>query len=77
MNKTCICCFIQALEHVPNSVRLWKAAVELEGEEDAKIMLGRAVECCPTSVEVCSSGCLLFTEHSFSGSILISSFHLI
>ncbi len=44
-------CFV-ALEHVPNSVRLWKAAVELEKEEDARIMLSRAVECCPTSVEV-------------------------
>ena len=41
-----------ALEHIPNSVRLWKAAVELEEEEDARIMLSRAVECCPTSVEV-------------------------
>lgn len=41
-----------ALEHVPNSVRLWKAAVELEEPEDARIMLSRAVECCPTSVEV-------------------------
>lgn len=40
-----------ALEHIPNSVRLWKAAVELEDEEDARIMLSRAVECCPTSVE--------------------------
>ncbi|KAL7985679.1 hypothetical protein Chor_004249 [Crotalus horridus] len=42
----------KALEHVPNSVRLWKAAVELEEPEDARIMLSRAVECCPTSVEV-------------------------
>ncbi|XP_006723832.1 pre-mRNA-processing factor 6 isoform X1 [Pongo abelii] len=41
----------KALEHVPNSVRLWKAAVELEEPEDARIMLSRAVECCPTSVE--------------------------
>ncbi|CAJ0965970.1 unnamed protein product, partial [Ranitomeya imitator] len=41
-----------ALEHVPNSVRLWKAAVELEEPEDARIMLSRAVECCPTSVEL-------------------------
>ena len=41
-----------ALEHIPNSVRIWKAAVELEGPEDAQIMLSRAVECCPTSVEV-------------------------
>lgn len=41
-----------ALEMIPNSVRLWKQAVELENEEDARIMLSRAVECCPTSVEV-------------------------
>ena len=39
-----------ALEQIPNSVRLWKAAVELESAEDARIMLSRAVECCPTSV---------------------------
>ncbi len=45
-------CILAALEHVPNSVRLWKAAVELEKEDDARIMLSRAVECCPTSVEV-------------------------
>ena len=45
-------CVVTALEHIPNSVRLWKAAVELEDEEDARIMLSRAVECCPTSVEV-------------------------
>ena len=45
-------CVATALEHIPNSVRLWKAAVELEDEEDARIMLSRAVECCPTSVEV-------------------------
>ena len=44
--------FLVALEQIPNSVRIWKAAVELEGPEDAQIMLSRAVECCPTSVEV-------------------------
>lgn len=43
---------LAALEQVPNSVRLWKAAVELEEHDDARIMLSRAVECCPTSVEV-------------------------
>lgn len=42
----------KALEHIPNSVRLWKAAVELENPEDARILLSRAVECCPTSVEL-------------------------
>ena len=44
--------YLVALENIPNSVRLWKLAVELEEEEDARIMLSRAVECCPTSVEV-------------------------
>ena len=33
-------------------MRLWKEAVELEEPEDARILLGRAVECCPASVEV-------------------------
>jgi pre-mRNA-processing factor 6 len=44
--------FRKALEQVPNSVALWKSAVELEEEEDARIMLSRAVECCPTNVEL-------------------------
>jgi pre-mRNA-processing factor 6 len=34
------------------SVRLWKAAVELEDPEDARILHSRAVECCPTSVDL-------------------------
>ncbi|GLH16055.1 Protein crooked neck [Gryllus bimaculatus] len=42
----------KALEHIPNSVRLWKAGVELEDPEDARILLSRAVECCPTSVDL-------------------------
>lgn len=48
------CVFVThvALENVSKSVRLWKTAVELEEPEDARIMLSRAVECCPTSVEV-------------------------
>ncbi|XP_018654317.1 putative pre-mRNA splicing factor [Schistosoma mansoni] len=41
-----------SLEQVPNSVRLWKLAVELEDEDDARLMLSLAVECCPTSVEL-------------------------
>ena len=40
------------MEAIPNSVRLWKAAVELEEPYDAKILLSRAVECCPTSTEL-------------------------
>ena len=50
--ERCQCLAVAALEHIPNSVRLWKTAIELETEEDARIMLSRAVECCPTSVEV-------------------------
>ena len=42
----------KALEQIPNSVLLWKQAVELEDPEDARIMLARAVECCPTSTEL-------------------------
>ena len=42
----------KALENIPSSVRLWKAAVELEEPADARVLLGRAVECCPHSVEV-------------------------
>jgi len=37
----------RALERVPTSVRLWKAAVELAPADDARILLSRAVECCP------------------------------
>lgn len=37
----------RALERVPTSVRLWKAAVELANADDARILLSRAVECCP------------------------------
>ncbi len=42
----------KALENLPSSVRLWKAAIELEEPADARVLLGRAVECCPHSVEV-------------------------
>ena len=44
--------FRKALEQIPNSVRLWKAAIELETPSDARILLSRAVECCPTSTEL-------------------------
>jgi len=42
----------KGLEHIPDSVRLWKAVVELSNEEDARILLHRAVECCPLHVEL-------------------------
>ncbi len=37
----------RALERIPTSVRLWKAAVELANQDDARVLLSRAVECCP------------------------------
>ncbi len=42
--------FPQALERIPFSVSLWKAAIELVDEDDAKVLLDRAVECCPNQV---------------------------
>lgn len=42
----------QALERIPTSVRLWKAAVELASEDDARILLSRAVECCPQHTDL-------------------------
>ena len=42
----------RALEFVPNSVKLWKAAIELEEVSDARIMLTRAVECIPHCVDM-------------------------
>ena len=33
-------------------MRLWKALVELVEMEDAKVLLGRATECCPLSVDL-------------------------
>ncbi|PWA61392.1 pre-mRNA splicing factor [Artemisia annua] len=41
----------KGLEHILDSLRLWKAVVELANEEDAKLLLQRAVECCPLHVE--------------------------
>lgn len=42
-----------ALEVIPDSVKLWQAAVDVEEtEDDARIILGRAVECCPQSVDL-------------------------
>lgn len=42
-----------ALEHIPNSVRLWKETVNLESSQnDARILLSRAVEVIPLSVEL-------------------------
>ena len=44
---------LSALEHIPNSVRLWKETVNLESSAtDARILLSRAVEVIPLSVEL-------------------------
>jgi hypothetical protein len=32
---------LRALERIPHSVRLWKAAVELSDEDDARVLLVR------------------------------------
>ncbi|KAL8088172.1 protein STABILIZED1 [Apium graveolens] len=42
----------KGLEQIPDSVRLWKAVVELASEENARVLLHRAVECCPLHVEL-------------------------
>ena len=45
--------FRAAVEHIPNSVRLWKVTVNLEtNPADARIILSRAVEVTPLSVEL-------------------------
>jgi pre-mRNA-processing factor 6 len=42
-----------ALEHIPNSVRLWKETVNLEESKvDARILLARAVEVIPLAVDL-------------------------
>ncbi|KAL9437208.1 hypothetical protein AB3S75_023121 [Citrus x aurantiifolia] len=41
-----------ALDEIPYLVRLWKALVEISSEEEARILLHRAVECCPLDVEL-------------------------
>lgn len=33
-------------------MRLWKEAISLEGPKDAEILLSRAVECIPQSIEM-------------------------
>lgn len=58
-----LCITHLALENVSKSVRLWKTAVELEEPEDARIMLSRAVECCPTSVEVHVAPVVISASH--------------
>ena len=45
--------FLVALEHIPNSVTLWKQTISLEtSPTDARILLARAVEVLPHSIEL-------------------------
>lgn len=41
----------RALETIPNSERLWKELIELEGAGEAKVLLHKAVECIPSSLD--------------------------
>ena len=46
----------RALERIPNSVKLWKAAVELANERDARILLVRLLNAGPKAdARVCRS----------------------
>lgn len=43
----------RALEAMPDSITLWKTAIDLEeDQENARILLSHAVECCPGSPEL-------------------------
>ncbi|KAL5702368.1 Protein STABILIZED1 [Ranunculus cassubicifolius] len=42
----------KALDSVVDSVKLWKAVVDLANDEDARVLLYRAVECCPLNVDL-------------------------
>ncbi|GJV41131.1 integrase, catalytic region, zinc finger, CCHC-type containing protein [Tanacetum coccineum] len=41
----------KGLGRIPDSLRLWEAVVELANEEDAKLLLQRAMKCCQLHVE--------------------------
>lgn len=56
----------RALERLPTSVKLWKAAVELASEEDARVLLGRAVECCPQASQVIHPNRITFASSFIS-----------
>jgi len=42
----------RALELIPNSAALWRAAVDLEQPREARLLLQRAVDCAPTAVDL-------------------------
>ena len=42
----------KALTRVPDSEKLWRAAVSLESPDDARVLLARAVECVPQSLDL-------------------------
>lgn len=53
----------RALERIPTSVRLWKAAVELANQDDARVLLSRAVECCPQVISYVHSPSFVMCEN--------------
>ena len=64
----------KALEQLPSSVKLWKLLVEMEQPEDARILLGRAVECCPVSVDVRAAH---LTSHCTCSAVTGCAVHLV
>lgn len=61
---------LRALERIPQSVRLWKAVVEISDVDDARVLLvsgaqrvqqgavGAAGKCLTTRFSVCLGGCM-------------------
>lgn len=50
----------RALEMLPTSFRLWLAAIELAGKDDARVLLQQATACCPM---VCESLKVIIAGH--------------
>ena len=42
----------RALEHIPTEVDVWKELIQIENEEEAKILLKNAVTCIPSSTDM-------------------------
>lgn len=42
----------RALEHIPTEVEIWKELIQLENEDEAKILLKNAVACIPSSIDL-------------------------
>lgn len=60
----------RALERVPNSVRLWKAAVELANEDDARILLVRCLLPGPDPCSASSTTCPHYGSYALENTSL-------